>query len=444
MSFRARLLLTSLATLAVGLGAVLVAGNVLLEHRVDVETTSLLRARADAQVAALTVTPTSVRVRETPNDTLLDRRSWVLEGSRVVERPAAVDPAQDRAAVALGRTRRAAERRGPGEIRLLSLPVRAPGASVATGAVVVALSVRPLERLEQEVLVGSLVVGALVLLAGGLAIRGAVGGALRPVMQMTATAEDWGAHDLDRRFDLGRKRDELNGLAATLNHLLARIAASRRHEQRFASEMAHELRTPLAGLRGRAELALGARGPGADAEREAALRTVLDRSAALGRTIDALLALSRQELDPSAGAVDLAAVAAEFGDVEVVVPAGLPHAEGDREVVRRALAPLVDNARRHARSRIAIELSAGGGRVRAAVRDDGPGLEPSFADGAFEPGVRGPEGTPGAAGLGLSLARRLARSCGGDVVAGAGPGGCFVLVLPAVADPEPDEAPAVR
>ena len=90
MSFRLRLLATSLLTLVVGLGALLVAGNVLLERRVDSEATSLLRARAQAQVAALTVTPTRIIVRDTPNDTVLDRQSWVLDGGRVIERPAGV------------------------------------------------------------------------------------------------------------------------------------------------------------------------------------------------------------------------------------------------------------------------------------------------------------------------------------------------------------------
>ncbi|MDX6681671.1 MAG: two-component system, OmpR family, sensor kinase [Solirubrobacteraceae bacterium] len=441
MSFRLRLLLTSLATLVVGLGAMLAAGNVLLERRVDSETTSLLRGRSEAQLAALSVTPAGVRVRETPNDALLDRQSWILDGDRVVERPAGVSQALDRTATALARRRRAAERRGPDQTRLLAVPVLAAGSADPVGAIVVALSVRPLERLEREVLIGSFVTAALILLAGGLAIRGALDGALRPVRRMTASAEDWGAHDLDRRFDLGPPRDELTGLAATLDHLLARIAASRRHEQRFASEMAHELRTPLAGLRARAELALGARGPDAGAEREAALRSVLHRADDLGRTIDGLLALARQELDPTSGAVDVAAVAAGFPDVEVVAPAGLPRAEGEPDVVHRALAPLVDNARRHARSRVTIELSAGAGHVRAAVRDDGPGVEPQLRERVFGAGVRGDGG--GGAGLGLALARRLARSCGGDVVAGDGPGGCFVLVLPAVAG-GPSDGQAVR
>ncbi|MEA2144166.1 MAG: two-component system, OmpR family, heavy metal sensor histidine kinase CusS, partial [Solirubrobacteraceae bacterium] len=187
MSFRARLQLSALATLVVGLGAVLIAGNVLLEHRVDSEATGLLRGRAEAQVAALAVTPAHVRVRETANDTVLDRRSWVLDADQVVERPAGASAALDRAAVALGRARRAAEQRGPAQTRLLAVPVWAPGRGDPAGAVVVALSVRPLERLEQEVLLGSFVVAGLILLAGGLAIRSAVAGALRPVMQMTAS-----------------------------------------------------------------------------------------------------------------------------------------------------------------------------------------------------------------------------------------------------------------
>ena len=98
---------------------------------------------------------------------------------------------------------------------------------------------------------------------------------------MTRDAEDWGAHDLDRRFELGPPRDELTGLAATLDGLLARIAASRRHEQRFASEVAHELRTPIAGAaRPRRAGARARRAPTPAHEREEALRAVVDDAVA--------------------------------------------------------------------------------------------------------------------------------------------------------------------
>jgi signal transduction histidine kinase len=432
MTLRGRLLGVSLLTLAIGVGALLIIGNVLLRAGVQEQANSVLRARAEAQLAALDVTPTSVQERDAPNDQSLEERSWVLDGKRVVDRPVGVSPNLDRAAVELGRLGRTVQSDGPGDVRLRAVPVRAPGAGSRIGAVVVGYSMVQLEHVQHEVLLGSLVFFALVLLAGALAIRGALDGALRPVAQMTGDAEDWGARDLDRRFNLGPPRDELTGLAATLDGLLSRIAASRRHEQRFASEVAHELRTPIAGLRGRAELALEAKGPAGEAEREEALRAVVDDAARLDKTIATLMAVARRELDPAEGSVDLAALAAEVDDVTVKVRGPVPAAEGEADVVRRALAPLVDNARRHARTGVVLEVSDHDGHVQVAVRDDGPGLDPKLGERAFAPGVRGDGEAGDGAGLGLPLARRLARSCGGDVVAGPGPGGCFVLELPAV------------
>jgi signal transduction histidine kinase len=429
VSFRTRLLVVSLTTLAVGLGALLVMGNVLVAQRTRAEATSVLQVNAEAQLAALDVSATGVRVRATADDQALDRRSWVIAGDRVLERPPDASARLERAAVALARSGRVGEFAGPSDWRLRADPIRVPGTDRRVGAVVVAYSTESLEHLRHEVLLGSVVVAALALFAGGLAIRSALDGALRPVAQMTASAREWGTHDLDRRFDLGPARDELTGLAATLDALLARIAASRRHEQRFASEMAHELRTPLAGLHARAELALEARGSGADAEREEALRAVIAQANRMSAAIDALLAVARNEVDPSRGAIDLAALASEVEDVEVDAPADLPLAEGDPDIGRRALMPLVENARRHARTRVWLELASTGGRVLLTVRDDGPGVDPTLGERVFEPGVRGDDS---GAGLGLALARRLARSCGGDVRIGDGPGGSFVLELPAL------------
>lgn len=429
MTFRARLILTAMITLAVGLGALLVAGNVLLDRRVGVEASSLLRGRAEAEVAALTIRGGRVIVRETPNDVELDRSAWVLEGQRVIERPPSVSAGLDQRAVALGRAGRAVEAEGPNDTRLLVRLLAGRPGGAPVGAVVVAASTASLERLQQEVLLGSFVLAALTLLAGWFAIRSAVDGALRPVAQMTSAAEEWGAHDLDRRFDLGPARDELTGLAATLDHLLGRIAASRRHEQRFAEDAAHELRTPIARLRGEAELALGATGPDADARRAAALRTVVAETEELDRAVQVLMDVARRSAAGDDRGVDLGALAGSFTDVTVVAPPDLTRAEGDPEIVRRALAPLVENAQRHRASTVEIELSADHGRVRATVRDDGPGLHAALGERVFEPGVQG-EADAGGAGLGLPLARRLARACGGDVTAGEGPGGCFVLELP--------------
>jgi len=429
MSFRLRLLGASLATIAVGLGALLVLGNVLLDQRVEHEASTTLKAAAEAQVSALDVTPHGVTVRATANDDTLDRRSWVLSGDRVIERPEHVPAKLDRAAVALGRARRTAETEPVDDIRIRAVPVTPEGGVRPVGAVVVSYSVKSLERLQKLVLVGSLVICALVLLAGALAIRSAVDGALRPVAQMTESAREWGAHDLERRFGLGPARDELTALAATLDGLLARIAASRRHEQRFAAEVAHELKTPLAGLQLQAELALKSAGEDGDAERRTALEHVIEQTRRLNEVVETLLGVARAEIDAAGGAVDLGALAHEIDGAEVIGNGELPLAEGDPDVVRRALAPLVDNARRHARERVWLELSAAGGRVRLGVRDDGDGVDPALGERVFDAGVRG---DASGAGLGLPLARRMARSCGGDVRLGDGPGGDFVLELPAL------------
>jgi signal transduction histidine kinase len=423
MTTRRRLWLVALATLAVGVGAVVIVGNLLLGLRVRAETSSLLRARADGIAATIAVRSGRLHVRATRHDQALDHDAWVLDQDRVVERPAGVDPRLETAALTLGRARSVAEADAPGDMRLRVQPVRAAGRRV--GSVVVGTSTAPLEALRQEVLVGSIVLAALVLLAGGLALRGAIDGAWRPVAEMTAIAEDWSEHDLERRFDLGAPRDELTGLAATLDGLLTRIAASRRHERRFADDVAHELRTPVASLRMHASLGLAVE---QDAQARASLRGVLGEADRLSHTIDTLLEVGRRELDGDTYVVDLAALAAEVPDAAISDPGDLPPAEGEADLVRRAIAPLVENARRHARTRIRLELSHGHGRVELAVRDDGPGVPPRLGDRAFEPGV-GENGS--GAGLGLPLARRLARSCGGDVRLGPGPGGCFVLSLPA-------------
>jgi signal transduction histidine kinase len=307
--------------------------------------------------------------------------------------------------------------------------------------VVVELDGTAFDTLEHKVLLGSLAIAAVVLLGVGLAVDRALRAALGPVRTMTEAAEDWSEHDLDRRFALGLPRDEIGGLAATLDRLLDRIAASRRHERRFAADVAHELRTPLAAIRGRVDLSLDPRGRVDD--HAAALRSVDAQAARMTATVDALLAVARAETDPEEGRVDLAAIAREFEGVEVRTQPGLAPAEGEPEIVRRALAPLVENARRYARSQIVIELATSGGRSRATVRDDGPGLDPDLGDDAFQPGRRGAGAPPGGAGLGLPLARRLARACGGDVSATVGPGGSFILELP-VAACDRDHPPIAR
>jgi signal transduction histidine kinase len=423
MITRRRLLSVALITLGISVSALVVLANVLLGVRVDQEASTLLRTRADGLAATVVADGGRLRVRAAPGDASLDRDSWVFDHGAVVERPARADPRTDRIALTLARADRPLEREAPGDMRLRAEPIRVPGGA-RVGAIVVGTSTEALEDLREAVLAGSIVVAALVLLVGGLALRGAIDGAWRPVAAMTAYAEDWSEHDLERRFGLGAPSDELTGLAATLDALLTRIAASRRHEQRFADDVAHELRTPVTTLRMHASTGL------AHPERgEQSFERVLAEADRLAQTIDALLVVGRPGTSGAPYAVDLRALALEVDGAEVSGPAELPRAEGEPAIIRRALAPLVANARRHARTGFRLELSAGDGTVEVAVCDDGPGVPPAVGTRVFEPGV-GDDGS--GAGLGLPLARRLARSCGGDVTLRPGRGGCFVLALPAL------------
>ena len=203
--------------------------------------------------------------------------------------------------------------------------------------------------------------------------------------------------------------------------------------------MAHELRTPLAGLRGEAELALRADDlPGAT---RTSLQQIVGATGRMQTVIDTLLSVARGDAAGQGAASDVhdavrvaaeelqPAAAAAHVTLAVDGAEAVAALRVERMVAARALAPLLDNAVRHARSRVSITVRREGDAI-VRVDDDGPGLpDDGDAEALFAPGRSGGAG----AGLGLALARRLARSGGGDVVAlPDAPGGRFELRLPAV------------
>lgn len=169
----------------------------------------------------------------------------------------------------------------------------------------------------------------------------------------------------------------------------------------------------------------------------------------MGRTLDTLIAAARADLDPSRATSDAAAgaraAAAAFGSERGVMlvisaPTGIRVA-GEQALVERILAPLIENAYRHAASAVRIGVQRDSGAVAFTVEDDGPGVPDADREAIFEPGRRasGLGASSGAmavashgAGLGLALSRRLARTAGGDVEAEhSDAGGRFVVRLPA-------------
>ena len=425
MSLRNRLLLVTVATLGLGLGLLLVAGNLLYARTTTSSVTNLLHTRLEAQIAALDLTPQGIGARSTLNDQTLDTQGWVFSRVGVIEHPTGVPAGLDRLAASLATRTQPASAVGPGDVEMTSRPLRVHGRRV--GAVVVSASIAQFTHLRHVVLAGSTTIALLVLLFGALVLRRALNAALEPVEQMTSSAEEWGANELDTRFHLGPARDEITGLALTLDHLLDRIAASRRHEQRFASEMAHELRTPLAAIHGHAEFAADPRST--NHEIHAAVNQITGHTARMSQTIDALMAYARHDTDAAEHGSDLAAVCAGFDGVTVTGGHGMPAADAEPALVRQALSPVVENARRLAATQVWIELERRDGALSVQVCDDGPGVDPAVAGRVFEPGARGPDGS-GGAGLGLPLARRLARSCGGDLRLLPGSPTRFELTLP--------------
>lgn len=432
MSLRLRLTALTALTLAAGLAVLCLVGNLLLSRTIDSDVRGRLDARLSAVASSLSVRSGSIHINETITDSALDSYTWVYDARGDVldaphgrPTPSRLADELARRSAAGGTARADVTQTAPGGVLLGAGPILSRGRRV--GTVVADISVVTYESLRRRVLLGSIALALLTLLVAVLATRRALRAALAPVEQMTRDAADWGAHDLERRFGLGPGRDEITKLAATLDQLLGRIAASRRHEQRFAAEVAHELRTPLAAVRGIAELARDTDDLG---EARAAIAQIENQSKRISATLDTLIAFARRESTPAADGVDLAAVAAEFTGVPVT-GASAPRVEGDPALIRQMLAPLIENARRHATSRAWVEISASAGTVSAAVRDDGPGVASELGTRVFEPGVRGTDAHDGA-GLGLPLALRLAHSCGGDVSLGEGPGGNFILNLPAL------------
>jgi two-component system, OmpR family, sensor kinase len=435
---RRRLLVFVLSAVAASLTALVIGFNLILAHTLDTNSRSVLRSRAAAQLDLVDTSNGHIRLRDGSNAGP-DTGVWVLEGTRVVERPRARRSVDTEALLAAA---------GPGGFHtvgeadawLYARPVFSHGHRI--GSIVVALSRGPYEQTRRTALVSSLVFGVLVLGLVAIAARWLLASALRPVARMTRQAATWSERDLDRRFELGEPRDELTELAATLDGLLDRLAASLRHEQRFSAELSHELRTPLSRVLAETELAL--RREREPEEYRETLAQVHRNAEQLNRTIDALLAAARYEAGTTHGTADALDVATEAAsvcaglaterslDFEIAKPARPIRIGVEGEYAERILQPVFENACRYGASTVNVAIERVGSSVRYSVSDDGPGVEHGEVERIFQPGVRGRAANGTGSGLGLSLARRLAQSVAGEIEAVPdAAGGRFVVRLPA-------------
>jgi two-component system, OmpR family, sensor kinase len=441
LGIRRRLLIAIVAVVSTAIAALLIGFNVLLANTLDANARDLLRSRAVAQLSLLSDKGGRLAFQEAPDAAGPDANVWVFSGTKALESP--------RAGAHVNAVARSLAGGPPrfldvprSDTRLYAAPVVFSGRRL--GTVVVATSLAPYEETRRVALIASLIFGGIVLLIVAVASRWLLAASLRPVRRMTRQAAAWSERDLDQRFAIGDPHDELTELAATLDGLLDRVAASLRHEQRFSAELSHELRTPIARVLAEAELALRRERP--PEEYRAALEVVHRNAQQLAKIVDALVAAARSEAGATRGTADAYSVAADAAEactslvvdtgveLDIEEPAGPVRLGIEADLAERILQPVLENACRYGTAHVRVSIERRDSTVRYIVADDGPGVSEDERERIFEPGVRGrlgEAGGPDGAGLGLSLARRLARSTTGDVEVLVGGGGRFLVRLPA-------------
>ena len=275
---------------------------------------------------------------------------------------------------------------------------------------------------------------ALPLVVGLLTIWGATGAIARrlsrPIHQIARVAEDIGRGHLSSRVLVGRHHHgEVRVLAASLNDMAERIEKQLADQRALLATVSHEIRTPLARMRLLVELARGGEG-GALGKLEGEVDEI-DRLVAdlLASSRLDFSAMNRTRLDASSVAQE-AVERAEVDPTKLVVDE--PHLafEGDATLVSRAVANLVENAKRHGGglATLRVRRGEGGDTVVFEAEDAGPGFLPGEETKIFEPFYRRGK-SDDSVGLGLALVRRIADAHGGRVWAENRPeGGARVAI----------------
>jgi signal transduction histidine kinase len=440
LGVRTRLLLAVVVAVALALLVGVAAFNLLLGQRLTDSATTLAKSQAEAEVSSLEVIDGKLGTPAGHTEgAAIGSPVWVFSGTKAIETPRVPQALTATAASLAGgpeRTIRVDE-----GIRLYALPITDKGRRI--GTVVAGVQLDPYNETAATALLGSVLLAVLLLGAVTVMTHWILGKALLPVSRMTDDAAAWSDHDLDRRFHLGEPHDELTRLAATLDGLLERLSASLRHEQRLTAELSHELRTPLARIAAETELALRRERTGDDYR--GSLEAIRRNAEQMTRTVEALVSAARQEAgltrtttdvrDAVAVGISLMQENADANGIRIHLSASerAVTVAVEPELIERIVQPLLENAMRYGARSVSVEIAHDGTNAYINVSDDGSGVESDERERIFEPGVRGSAAValPGGAGLGLALARRLARSAGGEIhVASSDAGGHFSVRLP--------------
>lgn len=331
-------------------------------------------------------------------------------------------------------------------VRLAGLAAAAPGGTVQIG---VAKTLRKHQQLRSATLRALVLLEILFTLAlAGLAWFSVTNG-LRPLARLATRLDTRGRADLEP-LDVPAMPQELVPVVAAFNALLGRIAADARAQDDFLATVAHQLRTPLSGMRLQLEWLAGRHRN--DPETVHSVQLMLQANERLIRQTKQLLSLERAEpgrfRKAGLAPLDLAALVGEA--VETFVDAAAARdidlgfelepalLLGDRFLLRDLIDNLVDNALRYtpAQGSVTVRCRVEAGASVLVVEDSGPGIAPERRAAVFERFVRLDERTTGS-GLGLAIVRDIARVHGAEVSLGAGAGGgaLFSVRFPARDEP---------
>ena len=311
------------------------------------------------------------------------------------------------------------------------------------------------QRVAQQTLAGSLLLFGLMIAVAVVLVWTSIDSTLKPLSQLEAEAAKRSGSNLTALEPAIAPR-EVRGLILAINRMMQRVSDSFAAQSRFIANAAHQLRTPIAGLRLQAQLAQDEVGTAATRGR----LNEIDRSAArAAHVIDQLLTLSKSEagsIPANFAAVDLTDVASE------VIQRFLPAAEarevdlgysglsepvlvlGNETLLSELTGNLVDNALRYGKRGGVVTVHVGreGRRVVLDVVDDGPGLAGLTPDTVFNRFQRGDVSSDAGAGLGLAIVKEIAERHGATVACESPPGGGFRVVVEFAEATQPQSAPA--
>jgi signal transduction histidine kinase len=293
----------------------------------------------------------------------------------------------------------------------------------------VAENIDDLDNLLAELRFGLVLTGVVSVTLLSAGVWWLVGRTLRPVDAIRAEVASISGGPVDRRVPVPNTGDEVALLASTMNEMLGRLHDAGERQRRFVADASHELRSPLARMR--AELETATDDPAARAsaiEEIDAMSTLVDDLLVLARVDSGEFRVHGRPTDLDDIVLDEVRRSRELlepDDTCAIDASGVSaaHVVGDPAQLRRVVRNVLDNAVRHAASRVVVELAElsrddAPDRARLVVTDDGPGIPPEFAEVVFERFARLDEARStgsGGVGLGLAIAREIIERHAGSI-----------------------------